>query len=116
MRTQDAGYAAFMPYGLPFQTCSPILRPATSRSYNPARASTRSVWAPPRSLAATCGITVVFFSSGYVDVSVPRVGPFPGGAPSARRVPPFGNPRIYGHLPLPAAYRSLSRPSSPLRA
>ena len=76
MRTQDAGYAAFMPYGLPFQTCSPILRPATSRSYNPARASTRTVWAPPRSLAATCGITVVFFSSGYLDVSVPRVGPF----------------------------------------
>ena len=73
MRTPDAGYAAFMLSGLPFQACSPILRPATSRSYNPARASTRTVWAPPRSLAATCGITVVFSSSGYLDVSVPRV-------------------------------------------
>ena len=32
-----------------------------------------SVWAPPISLATTFGITVVFFSSGYLDVSVPRV-------------------------------------------
>ena len=35
---------------------------------------------------------------------------------SARWVAPFGNPRIDGHLRLPAAYRSLSRPSSPSRA
>ena len=28
------------------------------------------------------------------------------------RVSPFGHPRIDGHLPLPAAFRSLSRPSS----
>ena len=31
------------------------------------------VWAPPISLATTLGITFVFFSSGYLDVSVPRV-------------------------------------------
>ncbi len=31
-------------------------------------------------------------------------------------VVPFGNLRIKGHLHLPEAYRSLSRPSSPLRA
>ena len=31
------------------------------------------VWALPGSLAATSGITVVFFSSGYLDVSVHRV-------------------------------------------
>ena len=35
------------------------------------------------------------------------------GRPSACRVVPFGYPRIKGHLHLPAAYRSLSRPSSP---
>ena len=34
-------------------------------------------------------------------------------SPSDCRVVPFGNPRINGHLHLPAAYRSLSRPSSP---
>ncbi len=31
------------------------------------------VWAAPRSLATTYGITIVFFSYGYLDVSVPRV-------------------------------------------
>ena len=29
-----------------------------------------------------------------------------------RRVAPFGDPRVVGHVPLTAAYRSLSRPSS----
>ena len=32
-----------------------------------------TVWALPRSLAATYGIDVSFSSSGYLDVSVPRV-------------------------------------------
>ena len=40
----------------------------------------------------------------------------PDDSPSDCRVVPFGNPRIKGHLHLPAAYRSLSRPSSPPRA
>ena len=37
----------------------------TARSYYPADAETSTVWALPRSLATTGGITVVFFSSGY---------------------------------------------------
>ena len=37
-------------------------------------------------------------------------------SPSGCWVVPFGNPRINGHLRLPAAYRSLSRPSSPAGA
>ena len=48
---------------------------------------------------------------------------FPGFAPSlarcrdhSRRVSPFGHPRVTGYLPLTAAFRSLSRPSSPPRA
>ena len=69
-----------------------------------------------------------FSSPGWLHLVVPRLprGGFPHSdtrgstaicaAPSARRVPPFGHPRIYGHLRLPAAFRSLSRPSSPLRA
>ena len=36
-------------------------------------ASLPPVWALPRSLAATQGISVDFSSSGYLDVSVPRV-------------------------------------------
>src|SRR5210317_1033023 len=46
-----------------------------SQSYYPQLAVTNWVWATPRSLATTNGITVVFFSSGYLDVSVPRVCP-----------------------------------------
>lgn len=37
-------------------------------------------------------------------------------SPPARRVVPFGYLRITSYLPIPAAFRSLSRPSSPLRA
>ena len=40
----------------------------------------------------------------------------PDNAPSARWVVPFGDPRVKGHLHLTAAFRSLSRPSSPPRA
>ena len=78
------------------------------------------VWAVARSLAATSAISVDFFSSGYLDVSVPRVvseaaypirPPVPGRSPG--RVPPFGDPRVGGRLRLTAAYRSLPRPSSP---
>ena len=76
------------------------------------------VWAPPVPLAATPGIDVSFPSSGYLDVSVRRVPflrPMHSGADARvfpARVPPFRHPRIPGHLPLPAAFRSLSRLSS----
>ena len=50
-----------------------------SQSYNPKIAKTTLVWASPRSLATTNGITIVFSSSGYLDVSVHRVRPSPYG-------------------------------------
>ena len=61
------------------------------RSYNPVPAVTGTVWAPARSLATTCAITVVFFSSGYLDVSVPRVSLTLCVIPSKWWVAPFGN-------------------------
>ena len=76
------------------------------------------VWPPPRSLATTCGISVDVFSSPYLDVSVqavPHRTLFDSGTVDVvlpRRVSPFGNLRINAYLPLPEAYRSLSRPSS----
>ena len=75
------------------------------------------VWALPRSLATTCGITFVFFSCGYLDVSVPRVR-LPCGMVRlcSHRVAPFGHSGIKGYLHLPRTSRSLSRPSSPPRA
>ena len=74
-----------------------------------------AVWPPPRSLATTCGISVDVFSSPYLDVSVqavPRAWLFDSPYVTLRWVSPFGNLRIYAHLQLPEAYRSLSRPSS----
>jgi hypothetical protein len=88
-----------------------------SMSYNPGYAVTYPVWAVPRSLATTCGITIVFSSWGYLDVSVPPVRLlYQDDMPSAYRVAPFGNLRIKSYVLIPAAYRSLSRPSSPFGA
>ena len=44
-----------------------------SWSYNPNIAGTTLVWTNPLSLATTNGITFVFSSSAYLDVSVQRV-------------------------------------------
>ena len=54
------------------------------------------VWAISFSLATTQEITFVFFSSWYLDVSVPRVGSrlAAGNTPSVYWVVPFGNLRI----------------------
>ena len=46
------------------------------------------VWALPRSIATTKGITIVFFSSAYLDVSVQRV-----------RLPYYGITYSYAGLP-----------------
>ena len=46
-----------------------------ARSYNPRHAVTSLVWALSRSLTTTWEIIVIFSSSGYLDVSVPRVRP-----------------------------------------
>ena len=89
------------------------------QSYNPKIAVTTLVWAVPRSLATTWGIIIILYSSGYLDVSVHRVcfsKLVRNDWSSTSRVAPFGNLRIKSYLHLPEAYRSLSRPSSPLRA
>ena len=49
---------------------------STAWSYNPNNAETLLVWAIPVSFATTQGITIVFSSSGYLDVSVLRVHSF----------------------------------------
>ena len=80
--------------------------------HNPETTVVVSVWANPRSLAATYGISIDFFSCRYLDVSVPCVRlihlciqcMMTGYEP--RRVSPFGNLRIKACL---AAPRSLSQ-------
>src|SRR5215813_2224839 len=102
-------------------------------------------WPGPRSLATTSGVSVDVLSSGYLDVSVPRVrlkpsmyskvlylhlitrNPKPRGLAHTkisrswssgyrRWVSPFGNPWIKAPSQLLTAYRSVARPSSPLSA
>jgi hypothetical protein len=107
-------YRALTVSGAPFQGTSAAFACRVRGSYNPAAPEGSTVWAVPGSLAATSGISVDFSSSGYLDVSVPRVRSsceVTGLAP--RRVSPFGHPRITACVPLPLAYRSLPRPSSP---
>ena len=72
----------------------------------------RAVSPAPLSLAATRGISVDFFSSPYLDVSVravPRVYlwiHYTLIRHSPDRVSSFGHPRIKAYLLLPAAFRS----------
>src|SRR5678815_1916415 len=77
-------------------------------------------WASPRSLVATQGISVDFFSSGYLDISVPRVRPawlcIHHAVLLAEWVSPFGHCRIKACCQLPDTFRRLPRPSSPLTA
>ena len=80
-RTQDTlrrercfDYRAVTFFGLPFQTVHLLrflITPLLS-VLQPQEASLL-VWAVPVSLAATQGIAFAFSSSGYLDVSVPRV-------------------------------------------
>ena len=70
------------------------------------------VWPLPRSLATTSGISVDFFSSPYLDVSVqavPHVSLWIQDTLTGHdssRIAPFGNPWINAYLRLPMAYRS----------
>ena len=53
-------------------TCTcPHADPTTPPRRNGVHLDTPPVWAPPRSLAATGGIIIIFFSSRYLDGSVP---------------------------------------------
>jgi hypothetical protein len=77
-------------------------------------------WPGPRSLVTTEGVSQDFLSSGYLDISVPRVCfahlCIQCEIPLAWWVSPFGHRRIKAYSQLPDAYRSVSRPSSPLTA
>ena len=109
-------YRAITVSGAPFQATSPDFTDRVCRSYNPAP-TRRTVWPVPVSLATTQGISFDFSSSGYLDVSVPQVcSTCVVTELTLGWVSPFGNHGINACVPLPRAYRSLPRPSSPLCA
>ena len=113
--SSDFAYRTVTFFGLSFQTASAIRFLLCEWSATPHRSV---VWALPLSLAATQEIDVSFSSSGYLDVSVPRVPfmhlwiHFTVRAHYRTRVSPFGYLRVAGCLHLTAAFRSLPRPSS----
>ena len=76
--------------------------------------------AGPISLATTLGVSVDFLSYRYLDVSVPCVRfntlQIQILIQITLWVSPFGDPRINAYSQLPTAFRSVSRPSSPLIA
>ena len=108
-------YRAVTSFGRLFQNRSAYVIYLISQPYYLLTAETARIWAHSISLAATPEITFVFYSSGYLDVSVPRVCPpvIYGSIALWRWVAPFGYLRINSYLPIPADFRSLSRPSSP---
>ena len=110
-------YRTITVYGPIFQRVLLTKFLATSWSYNPNIAVTTLVWANPRSLATTCGITFVFFSYGYLDVSVPHVrlpygmtGLLPAGLPHSEIL---GSKVICTYPKLIAAYHVLHRLREP---
>ena len=126
---QNFAYGAVTLSGVPFQVPRLSFRVTLSAMQNGTVSPTtpnvqrlhatnvHSVWALPLSLAATWRITFVFFSKGYLDVSLPPVrhelkarsqDMTPGGFPHSDI---HGSSLVWQ---LPMAYRSLLRPSSPL--
>ena len=89
-------YGAITHYGQTFQTV-PLL-PHQS--------------AGPRSLVATRGVSIDFLSSGYLDISVPRVRLatlyIQVAIPPKRWVSPFGHPRIKACLSAPRGFSQTS--------
>ena len=102
-----------------FPACSAMLRFSyCRRSYNPGRCQRQPRFGLLRVRSPLLAQSLLLsFPPGT------KMFQFPGFALGKakcrnrfRRVSPFGHPRVNGHLPLTAAFRSLSRPSSPPRA
>ena len=120
LATPNFAYGAFTLYGWLSQNHSAIGRGSIIRSEP--RCARTPVWALPRSLAATYGITCCFlflrvlrcFSSpGSLRMTMDSSY---GSGGLLHWVSPFRNLRVNGYLLLTAAYRSLSRLSSALSA
>ena len=62
---QDFVYGVVTLYDRPFQTVPLSLQDPALKSHNPGRNFFPPVWASPRSLAATEGVSVDLLSSGY---------------------------------------------------
>jgi len=102
---QPCVYGAITLFGPRFPAGLHFVCQTFCRSYNPP-AHVPGFGLPPLSLATTCGITVVFSSSGYLDVSVPRVA-VPAQVPGRQVFNLTGSP-----IRTPADQRSFAPPRS----
>ena len=101
-----------------FPARSPSLRRPLSRSHNPGEQAPRFGLARVRSpllagsllFSSPAGTEMFHFPASRPPALCVQAGVIPH---EGYRVAPFGNPRIKACLPLPVAYRSLPRPSSP---
>ena len=112
--TQGFAYGAITLYDGSFQSLLlPLVNP-TLGPHNPDTTKVVSVWANPRSLAATYGISFDFFSCGYLDVSVLRVRliylciQYMMTGYDSCRVSPFGYLRINACLAAPRSFSQLT--------
>ena len=119
--TQDtARPTEFVPTGLsPFlvqlSRCFSLISTSKRSPITPVQHATQ-VWALPFSLATTGGIIIIFFSCGYLDVSVLRVGSLCRALYlQYNRLSHSETQGYIACVQLPLAYRSLPRPSSPHR-
>ena len=116
------GYGAFALSGAPFQALLLPIFLATSRSRNPRKQAPWFGLLRVRSPLLAQSLCLISFPPGT------EMFHFPGFRPSGlcvqpevtgrnpRRIAPFGHPGINVCLPLPRAFRSLPRPSSPCDA
>ena len=87
---------SYVPVPFRYASVRLMIRPHNPRPGHPVR-----VWALPFSLAATLGISIDFFSSRYLDVSVPWVG-----SPKGDGIAPAGFP----HSDTPGSMLACSSP------
>ena len=104
------------------------LSPSLARRSRRFRFVHKGHWPDPRSLATTCGVAppapkgrkIMLLSFPPATEMVQFAGfaargyGFTARYPKKGWVAPFGHPRITGRSPLPSAFRSVPRPSSPL--
>ncbi len=114
--TSSFAYGALTLYGRPSQTFLLAFSLDYAGPTTP-HALPHPVWAVPRSLATTQGITRLFSLPAATKMFQFTAFASLAGYPDASGwVAPFGHPRIDAPQQLPVAFRSLARPSSPLNA
>ena len=111
-------YGAVTRSGPPSQACSPTRPSSLTAALQPrARLDAPGLGWPPfarRYSGGHCCFPFLRLLGCFGSPGSPP--PYGGCRASARRVSPFGHPRIHGCSRLPAAFRCRPRPSSPLGA